>query len=309
MKEKLARLMLAMFAFTGANAQDEDPNQIHLDALAANATAFVNAYNKGDSAALSQLFLPEGEIVLADGQVIAGREEISKFYAEVLTGESRPQAAIEAGSVRFITPGIAIEDGTLHVTKPAGDVISHYYTAIHVKQETGDWLTASIRDEIEDHAPASEKLIPLEWLVGDWLIEKDGTRTFLSFEWSDDGPFIDGKALTEVAGEESTSSTYRIGWNSNRKNFVSWAFDAVGGYTKSEWTTAEDGWLLRTTGVTADGEINQSTQSLAPGPSDQSYVWSTRDQTIGGEVLPERTVTVVKRPPNPAEADPTSSEP
>lgn len=309
MKKSLARLMLAMLALTGAQAQDEDPNQANLDALAANATAFVDSYNKGDAAALSQLFLPEGEIVLADGQVVAGREEISKFYSEVLTGDVRPQAAIEAGSVRFITPGIAIEDGTLHVTKPAGDVISHFYTAIHVKQETGDWLTASIRDEIEDRAPASEKLIALEWLVGDWLIEKDGTRTFLSFSWSDDGPFIDGKALTEVAGEESTSSTYRIGWNSNRKNFVSWAFDAVGGYTKSEWTTAENGWLLRTAGVTADGEINQSTQSLAPGPSAQSYVWSTRDQTIGGEALPERTVTVVKRPPNPSEPVTTSSEP
>jgi hypothetical protein len=112
-----------------------------------------------------------------------------------------------------------------------------------------------------------------------------------------------------VAGQESTSSTYRIGWNSNRKNFVSWAFDAVGGYTKSECTTAENGWLLRTVGVTADGEINQSTQSLEPGSNAQSYIWSTRDQTIGGEVVPERTVTVVKRPPNPEESASTPSEP
>ena len=40
---------------------------LNLDALAANATAFVESYNKADAAALAQLFLPEGEIVLATG--------------------------------------------------------------------------------------------------------------------------------------------------------------------------------------------------------------------------------------------------
>jgi uncharacterized protein (TIGR02246 family) len=308
MKTIIARLSLALIAITGLHAQDEDPNQANLDLLAANAASFVEAYNKGDAAALANLFLPSGEIVLANGEVVAGREEISRFYSEILTADNRPQAALEAGSVRFVTPGIAVEDGTLHVTLPSGEVISHYYTAVQVKQEDGGWLTASIRDEIEDHAPASEKLLALEWMVGDWLIEKDGTRTFLSFSWSEDGPFIDGKALTEIAGSQSTSSTYRIGWNSNRDNFVSWAFDATGGYTKSEWTTAANGWLLRTVGVTSDGEINQSTQSLSPGTSAQSYIWATRDQTIGDEMMPERTVTVVKRPPSPAALSTTTEE-
>lgn len=281
----------------GAQAQQEDPNAPDLKTLAANAGAFVEAYNKADAGALAKLFLPEGEIVLSNGDIVAGREEIGKFYDEVFTGEPRPKAALEAGSVRFVTPGIAIEDGTLHVTKPSGEIASHFYTAVQVKQENGNWLTASIRDEIEDHAPASEKLLALEWLVGDWLIEKEGTRTFISFSWSDDGPYIDGKALTEQAGEQSTSSTYRIGWNANRKNQVSWAFDALGGYTRSEWTASDNGWLLRTSGITADGEVNQSTQTLVPDANRQGFTWSSRDQTIGGEVQPDTSIRVVKRPP------------
>lgn len=84
------------------------------------------------------------------------------------------------------------------------------------------------------HPPA--KLQPLEWLIGDWIIEKNGLRTFLTYKWSDDGPFIDGKAVTEMAGEENTSSTYRIGWNNNRNNFISWAFDSFGGHIISQWT-------------------------------------------------------------------------
>ena len=194
------------------------------------------------------------------------------------------------------------------MTLPSGEVASHFYTAVQVKQEDGSWLTASIKDEIEDHAPASEKLVALEWIIGDWLIEKDGTRTFLSFSWSEDGPYIDGKALTEQAGGQSTASTYRIGWNNSSKNYVSWAFDALGGYKKSDWTRLENGWLLRSTGVTADGEINQSTQSLTPDSTLQGFIWSSRDQTIGGVIQPDSSVRVVKRPPPPGGSTPETSK-
>lgn len=309
MKPLAASFFAILLLLAPCAAQDNDPNQVNLDALAANAKSFVESYNKGDHDALAKLFLPEGEIVLPNGEIVAGREEIAAFYEEVFAGEEDPKAAMEAGSVRFVTPGIAVEDGTLHVTKSTGEVASHYYTAVQVKQENGNWLTASVRDELEDTAPASEKLIALGWLVGDWLIEVDGTRTFLAFEWSDDGPYLDGRALTEIAGEESTSSTYRIGWNNARKNFVSWGFDAQGGYTKSEWTNTNDGFLLRTTGVTADGESNESTQTITPDDNLQGFTWADRDQMIGDEAQPDRSIRVVKRPPETAsQAETETSE-
>lgn len=303
MKSRIAAVTLASAAMTVLlTAQDNqapDPNEAALVSLASRAQDFVDRYNQGDSAALASHFVPGGEIVLADGSVVSGREEIKDFYDEVFAGDEDPKGALEAGSVRFVTPGIAIEDGTFHVTRPDGEVVSHYYTAIQVQQDDGGWLTASIRDELEDHAPASEKLIALEWLVGDWLIERDGSRTFLSFQWSDDGPFIDGRALTEIAGESSTSSTYRIGWNNERKNFISWAFDAEGGYMNAQWTESDEGWLLRSHGVTADGEPNQATQVLAPDDDCQGFVWNTRDQVIGNVVQPDASTRVVKRPPAP----------
>lgn len=281
-----------------ARSQDADPNKASLEALAANAQAYVDAHNEGNPEAIAKLFIPEGEIILSSGEIVSGRNEIQQFYADLFSGEKRPRAALEAGSVRFITPKLAIEDGTLHVTRPTGEVISHHYTSTQMQQDNGSWLTASIRDEIEDVAPASEKLLPLEWMIGDWIIEKNGLRTFLTFKWSNDGPFIDGKAITEMAGEQDTSSTYRIGWNNNRDNYISWAFDSFGGHTISQWTKNSSGWLLRTSGVTADGEVNHSTQTIEPDSSLQHYTWSTRDQTIGGGSLPDGSVRVVKRPPD-----------
>ena len=289
---------MLLLSLASARSQDADPNKASLEALAANAQAYVNAHNEGNAEAIAKLFIHEGEIILSSGEIVSGRAEIQQFYTDLFSGEKRPRAALEAGSVRFVTPKLAIEDGTLHVTRPTGEVISHHYTSTQMQQDDGSWLTASIRDEIEDVAPASEKLLPLEWLIGDWIIEKNGLRTFLTFKWSDDGPFIDGKAVTEMAGEENTSSTYRIGWNNNRKNYISWAFDTFGGHMISQWTKNNSGWLLRTSGVTADGEVNHSTQTIEPDQSLQHYTWSTRDQTIGGNSLPYGSVRVVKRPPD-----------
>lgn len=303
MKRLIPSLSILLTSLAMVGAQEDETQKKDLEILSANAKSFVTAYNKGDPESLAKLFLPSGEIVLANGDMISGREEITGFYTEVLTGDAKPKAALEAGSVRFITPSLAIEDGTLHVTQPSGEITSHQYSCVQVKQPDGTWLTASIRDEIGDKAPAGEKLLPLEWLAGDWILEKNGTRTFLSFDWSDDGPYLDGKALTEQAGESSTMSTYRIGWNGNRKNYVSWAFDSAGGYTRSEWTTTDTGWLLRTAGVTADGEVNQSTQTLVPDDNLQGLTWITRDQTIGGESQPDTTIRVVKRPPETPEID------
>ena len=289
---------MLLLSLASAHSQNADPNKSSLEALAANAQAYVNAHNEGNAEALANLFIADGEIILSTGEIVSGRAEIEQFYGDLFAGEKRPRAALEAGSVRFITPKLAIEDGTLHVTRPSGEVISHHYTSTQVQQDDGSWLTASIRDEIEDVAPASEKLLPLEWLIGDWIIEKNGLRIFLTYKWSDDGPFIDGKAVTEMAGEKNTSSTYRIGWNNNRDNYISWAFDSFGGHIISQWTKNNSGWLLRASGVTADGEVNHSTQTIEPDPSLQHYTWTTRDQTIAGNTLPDGSVRVVKRPPN-----------
>jgi uncharacterized protein (TIGR02246 family) len=307
MKSTISTLALSVLTTLTCWSQPA-PSPASLTALARNAQEFVDSYNKADPEALAKHFLPEGEIVLANGELVKGRGEIAEFYTTVFSGEAKPKGALEAGSVRFVTPGIAVEDGTFHVTLPSGEVISHYYTAVHVKQENGSWLTASLRDELEDRAPAAEKLLGLSWIVGDWMIEREGTRTLLSFSWSKEGPFIDGKALTEEAGEESISTTYRIGWDAHRKGFVSWGFDAQGGHSKAEWSPADNGWLLRASGVTADGETNQSTQQISPNPSLQSFDWSTRDHTLNGESQPDSVSRVVKRPPPPPAEEESTTE-
>lgn len=279
---------------------EEDPGEIRK-----SAESWVNAFNSKDAAAISDLFVPEGEIVLSSGEIIAGKKEIQKHYELIFEEAEKLQVAIEVSSLRFVTKELAVEDGTVHSTAADGEISSTHYLAIHAKQEDGSWLLASVRDQEGDHALPEEKLLGLEWLIGDWLIQTKSSETWISFFWSGEGPYIDAKAVTETPTGPSTAATLRIGWDERDESYRSWGFDAEGGYTQSTWTERrEDEWLLRTAGVTATGDKNEAIQIIARDASKTKFTWSKRDQIIGGIAQPERSLTVVKRPPPVA----TSSE-
>lgn len=286
-------------------SSQDAPEDTKLAALEEAAKSLVEAFNQRDAAAIAATYLPDGELTLSAGDIITGREAIEDYYAGLFeaAGDDAPQAAVEADEVRFVTPAIAIESGHFHLTATSGEVSSHRYTAVLVQQDDGSWLAATVRGEKDDTALPDEKLLALDWIVGDWMIENDGSRTYIAFNWSDDGPFIDARALTEEAGVESTASTLRIGWDARRDSFVSWHFDAQGGYSFNEWTESGDqGYLIRSLGVTADGEPQRGTLVLELADDGQSFTWSSRDKVIGSEVLADRSLKVVKRPPAPKAA-------
>jgi len=311
MKTKFIAL-LAGFALIVPAWSDDAADSANLAALQNSAKAYVEAFNKGDAEAIAKTYLPDGEITRADGTIIAGREEIQAFYEDELAGDDKSSAALEADSVRFISPGVAVENGTLHITDAAGKVSSHDYTSIQVKQEDGSWLTASVCGQAGDKAMPAEKMSALDWIIGDWIIQMNDSETKLSFEWSKLGPYIEGTASLARPGGVTDQVSMRIGWDNARKGFVSWSFDGNGGFVRSDWTEAGNlTWLMRTHGVTAEGEINQFTQFCEVEPSRQSFKWIIRNHTIGNEVLDDMVLTAVKRPPAPkgATANTNTSKP
>lgn len=277
-----------------------DETDAAVEKLRAAATSYIEAFNNEDAKGIADLFLPEGEIHSADGEVVSGREAIEARYAQLFEGDDDRKAALEVGDVRFVAPGIAVEDGVVHLTHADGTLSTHSYTALHVAQEDGNWLTARVRDEVDDLAGGHAKLQALDWLIGDWMLEVDESKSYLSFDWSDDGPFIDARSLSEAPNSLSTRATMRIAWDADKETFVSWSFDADGGYNKGEWTSqGADGWMIRMAGVTADGEILRATREVKPAASGQAFTWHSRDMSIDGELMPDRKLTVVKRPPSP----------
>jgi uncharacterized protein (TIGR02246 family) len=290
----------AQEAPTAANAAPAaTPEDADVESLGQAAARFVAAFNARDAATIAGLFLPAGEIIGRSGEEIRGREEIQAFYEDLFAGETVPQIALEAASVRIIAPGVAIEDGVVHITTTESEPVkSVSYSVTQIKQPDGSWLIASSRDHLEVTAP-SEHLKPLVWLGGEWTYEgDDGVRMELAVGLDDSGNFLLGEAIaTDPAGEVQTTSL-RIGWNPATSSVYWWTFDSDGGNASGQWTRDGDGWLVRTSGITADGETNAATQRVSMDGGD-TILWEATDRVRAGETLPDATLRFVRRAPEP----------
>src|SRR5262249_47204647 len=97
--------------------------------------AFVREYNRGESKALAALFTDDAEAIEAEGDRYQGRELIERRFAETFAASPGVKIAIEVGSIRFLSPDVAKEDGQTVIT-PAGEARQvRPYTVLLVKRD------------------------------------------------------------------------------------------------------------------------------------------------------------------------------
>jgi uncharacterized protein (TIGR02246 family) len=294
-----AALLLALSLSSGLRAQDASPEIAGLEKAAAG---FVAAFNKKDAAALARLFTENGEITDSNAdEVTTGRADIQARYEAIFAAPAAPQIAIEVDSVRLVGKDLAIEDGTVHSTPPGEGVPprSFTYTAVLQKSGDGEWLIASTRD-LDDVTDAAGQLAGLaEQLKGDWTCMRDGLRLDLAFGWDDSGNFLAGEMLATAADAKPLATQIRIGWDAAKKAVTWWTFDDGGGFSKGEWTPTADGWLIRTEGTSADGEVTSANQTLSFESKD-AFLWTASARLVDGEMLPDVAMRVVRQTPEPS---------
>jgi len=285
---------------TQSDAHAADESAIRL-----TGEAFVKAFNAADAKAIVSQFTPDAEFVDAQGNVHQGRDAIQEALSACFTEKPGAKIEMEIESIRFISSGVAVEDGTTMVTSPDGDddddddPVYCRYTAVHVKID-GKWLSASVRD----HAPKGRRqhrtqLQQLGWLQGDWVDEDEDSVVIFSCESVDNGNFLLRQFVIQVAGEEAMSGTQRIGWDPLTGKLRAWIFDSEGGYSDGSWHRDEDRWVLKTSGVTADGQTASGT-SIYTRVNDHTMTWQLVDHEIAGVQLPDSDlVTIVRRAPTP----------
>lgn len=268
------------------------------------AEEFVTAYNQRDAAALAALFTEEGELGGARGRAdVSGRAAIQRHYEGLLSAADAPSLAVEVGSVREVSPGVAVESGTFHLTRPeaAEPFHSAAYTAVLVKANDGAWRIASSREVADATRPESRLGALAAGLEGDWTCRKDGLRLDFSFRRSDSGRFILGEMLATAADAEPQRTTLRIGWDGARKTIIWWTFDDAGGFASGDWTPEGDAWAVQTQGTSASGEDTRSSGRLAFDGKD-AVVWSVTGRVADGERLDDVELRWVRQAPAPAES-------
>lgn len=261
---------------------------------------FLKAYGQADAKAVAAYFAVNAEYVDELGNVFQGRKAIEDSMIEFFAENPGCKLEMNVDSIRFISPGIAIEDGTTTITRTAGEsTIESLYTTVHVKTD-GKWLIASVRD----HAPKNRRLHrsqlqQLDWLVGDWVDEGDDSVVHFSCQLVDNGNFLLRKFTIQIAGQEAMNGTQRIGWDPLTGKLRAWIFDSEGAYSDGLWHQAGNNWVLKSTGVTADGQTASST-SIYTFVNEHTMTWQSVHHEIAGVQLPDsEVVTIVRRAPSP----------
>ena len=288
-------------SFTQSVSGDHSADE---EAIRLTGETFVKAFGSGNAKALAAHYTMDAEYIDEHGNVFQGRAAIEGSLTAGLARNPGSKIEMNIESIRFVSPGVAVEDGTTKLA-PAGNaepVYSHY-TAIHVKAN-GKWLAASVREQAPKiRRQHRAQLQQLAWLQGDWIDEGEDSAVIFSCAASDGGNFLLRKFSIHVAGEEAMSGVQRIGWDPLTGKLRTWTFDSEGGYTEGCWHRDNDRWVLKSAGVTADGQTASST-NIYTLVNEHTMTWQSVDHEIAGVELPDSPiVTIVRRAPLPEAAD------
>lgn len=267
-------------------------------AIRTNVAAFTKAYNDKDAKKAASLFAPDGQIVTEDGETVEGREAIERGFQEVFDETPEVQMEVFVESVRFIGSDLALEVGSTKETPAPGETPEYgRYTVLHVKRD-GKWLMAAVRDTEGDPPTSHERLVPLAWLLGEWIDNGGSSVVRTTCRWSEDKNFLMQEMHVQVEGKDAMQVTQRIGWDPLSKRVRSWVFDSEGGFGEGVWARDGDSWIIKSTGVRPDGAPASATSVIVPAGKD-GYVWRVTDRVIGDEVQPPLEVKIVRKPPVP----------
>ena len=192
---------------------------------------------------------------------------------------------------------VAIEEGTrVMTTKDGANKARIRYINVRTKTNAG-WQIASMRDISDDTEPTPhEQLEPLAWLVGDWVNEGADATAKISYRWSEDQNYLLADFEFTNADQVKRKATQRIGWNPLTRKIHSWLFDADGGFSEGSWTKVDEGWVVKTSVVNADGETASATMEIEPKGKDR-FIMSGSDRIVGDQREPDFELTITRSPP------------
>ena len=115
--------------------------------------AYVGAYNKQDAKAIASMWSPEAVYVDPEtGKEAVGREEIEKEFADTFKNLKDAKLEVNAESIKFLSPNVAVETGTARIVRPKAKPDESAYSALFVSD--GKWLLDRVTEE-QPPAPAT----------------------------------------------------------------------------------------------------------------------------------------------------------
>jgi len=279
----------------GVAARAEETETADAEAAAVRAAArdYATAVGCGDTEALLRTWTKNGDYVDATGRLFHAHELIRMMSAAPRANKTSEDVAPSKSSLRFIAPSVAIEDGTYDAGYANdGSVMQGHFTAVWVKRD-GRWMLDSLREAAIASPTRDEHLMPLAWLLGEWVGKTDDSVVFVSARVSDRGNYII-REFGILGGGEATA-TERIAWDPSSGEFKSWTFDSQDGRGEGCWKRDGNRWLIETKEVMGDGKPATTSAIVTPDGEGQ-YVWEVKNSKVGDQSVPPRRVKFTRAP-------------
>ncbi|WP_425619045.1 SgcJ/EcaC family oxidoreductase [Anatilimnocola sp. NA78] len=280
------------FAMRGQTAAGQSPDEA---AIRQAVEEYVVAFNKGDAKALAAFWSPEAVYTQPDtGEQAVGREAIEKLFIATFAAAKGAKLEAATQSIKFVSPNVAIEQGTARVLQGKGEVEESEYSAVYVKRD-GKWLLDRVT-EVEPLVPHSnyQHLKELEWMVGTWLDQDEQSTIETSCHWAKNQNFLIRSFTVAIRDRVALSGMQIIGWDPAAKKVRSWVFDSDGGFGEGSWSKKGSAWHVQTTGTHADGRKTSSVNIIKKLNDDQ-ITWQIVNGQVGDELVPNTEEVLVVR--------------
>jgi uncharacterized protein (TIGR02246 family) len=281
-------LGLVVFATLGTTRMvGQQPGDQSADeaAIRKAAASYAEAFNKHDAKALADLWSPDAVYLnRTTGEEAVGREAIAEQFTALFKEQPEAKLELTVASVQFISPNVAVEQGTAKFILPGTEPEEIDYSAVDVKRD-GKWLLDRVTDKTKEVAPSHyDQLKSLEWMIGNWTTEAEGAEVEVDCNWTKNKNFIT-RAFKISVGDDSFSGMQIIGWDAAAKAIRSWTFDSNGTFAEATWEQRGGRWFIRNRGTLPDGRTATMINVMKPVDAN-SFTWQTIERTSGSDLLP-----------------------
>jgi uncharacterized protein (TIGR02246 family) len=285
---KVVMVGLTMMAWGLASAVGAEADRQAADeaAIREAVESYVAAFNQGDAKALAAMWSPEA--VYTDpfsGEQVFGREAIEKQFAAIFAEANGAKLEATTDAIQFVSPNVAVEQGTAKVIRPDQAPEETEYTAVYVKRD-GQWLLDRVSEEDVVVVPSNyEQLKELEWIIGRWVDQDEQAAVVTECNWTRNNNFITRSFTVQIGDRIDVAGMQIIGWDPAAKHIRSWVFDSDGGFGEGKWTKKGDRWYIQQTGILPDGRKSSAVHIITR-IDDGTCTLQAVDRTVDGELLP-----------------------
>jgi len=254
------------------------------------ATAYVDAFKKGDAAALADQWT-ERATLMEGGAEVEGRDNIVAVL--VAWRKQNPDGVLEVdvADIDFLAEPVARVTGVLRFTpKPGAKPVVSQFTSVRVREGNTWRLAESVVVPVSAAA-----LDELDWLVGTWKASgpagPDGTKAEVEIVYEKPiGEFcIVGRVRYQVAGRPAVTALEVIHAERGTRDIRTWVFDSTG--ARAEGVIEFDGTTLHqsmkgTPAAGVPGEVARWVQVIAP-TGEGSCTVHAIERFIDGVAVPD----------------------